>query len=76
MKYTKYVIDGEFFDMSILETDRKLLKIPAVLVSIPVATLGLALLTSILPATVAIDETRRLKYNIIKYKRRNNYKIK
>lgn len=75
MKYTRYLINGKFMDMSILETDNKILKVPSVLVSISVATLGLAILTSVLPAVVALDETRRIKYHTIKYKRRRLNKI-
>ena len=40
MKYTKYLMNGDFINMDSFETDNLLFKVPLRLVSIPVAFVG------------------------------------
>jgi hypothetical protein len=70
MKYTKYLIKGNYIDVTALETDWILLKIPARIMSIAVAFCGLAVISSMIPLTVLVDEARNTKCIYIHFKRR------
>lgn len=74
MKYTKYLIKGDYVDVAALKTDWILLKIPVRVLSIVVAICGIAVISGMIPMTFMVDEARNTKCILIKFKRRG-YKI-
>ena len=74
MKYTKYLIDGDYVDLDSMQTENKILKAPVIMVSIVVAVAGVATISSMLPFAFVVDELRNTKCRIIHFKR-HRYKI-
>jgi hypothetical protein len=74
MKYTNYIINGNFNIDSIL-SDKIIIRQITILVALPVAFTGIVILTSILPIAVFVDSNRyvRMKYyQYLKIKRKRN----
>jgi hypothetical protein len=59
MKYTKYLMNGNFIKMDSFETDNLFFKIPLRLISIPVAFVGIATILGFLPIAIVVDECRK-----------------
>jgi hypothetical protein len=74
MKYTKYLIKGEYININALETDWILLKVPMRLISIVVAGVGILAIFGMMPMTIVVDEARNTKCFYIRFKRRG-YKL-
>lgn len=74
MKYTKYILSDKFIDINALQTDKILFKLPVILITVPIAIMGIATILGLLPMTVTIDGVRRTKYALLRFKRRR-YKI-
>jgi hypothetical protein len=74
MKYTKYLIKGDYINVNALQTDWVLLKIPVRIMSIIVALCGITIISGMLPMTIIVDEARNTKCLLIKFKRRG-YKL-
>ena len=72
MKYTNLIINGDIVKVDQLISDNKILKPITILVSLPVAIVGLSILTSAVPAALIIDGTRYVKYRYNMYMK--NYK--
>jgi len=72
MKYTNLIINGDIVKVDQLISDNKILKPITILVSLPVAIVGLSILTSAVPAALLIDGTRYVKYRYYMYMK--NYK--
>jgi hypothetical protein len=69
MKYTKYLMNGNFIKMDSFDTDNLLFKVPLRLISIPVALVGIATILGFLPIAIVVDEYRNTKYYLIYFKR-------
>jgi hypothetical protein len=72
MKYTNYIINGNFNIDSIL-SDKIIFRQITILVALPVAFIGVIILISILPITIFADNNRytRMKYyQYIKFKQK------
>ena len=74
MKYTKYLINGEYIDVNSLQTERFPFKYPVRIVSIIVALIGITAISGILPMAIMIDTYRNTKSRMIHFKR-NGYKL-
>jgi hypothetical protein len=76
MKYTNYILGGDIINIDQLISEKPILKQLSILLTIPVVILGLVVLASAIPATVAMDGFRDLKmryYMYMKSYRRYNY---
>lgn len=74
MKYTKYILSDKFVNINALQTDKILFKLPVILLTIVISVMGIATILGLLPMTVTVDEIRRTKCALIRFKRRR-YKI-
>jgi hypothetical protein len=74
MKYTKYILSDKFVDINALKTEKILFKVPMILISIPVAFVGIATIIGFLPMTITVDGVRRTMYVLIRFRRRG-YRI-
>ena len=74
MKYTKYLIDGDYINIDSMQTENRILKAPVLLVSLVVAITGFAAISGMLPLTIVVDEYRNTKCRLIYFKR-HGYKI-
>jgi len=70
MKYTNYVINGRFIDLDSIQTNNIILKLPVLLMSLTAGLMMLGMLVTVLPVAVVADESRTLKYQYIKLKRK------
>jgi hypothetical protein len=70
MKYTKYLMNGNFINMNSFNTDNLLFKVPLRLISIPVAFVGIVAISGFLPMTIIVDELRNIKSFYIHFKRK------
>lgn len=61
MKYTKYLIKGNFVNVNAISTDKFYLKLPVAIVAILVAVMGIAIISGMLPMTFFVDEYRNAK---------------
>jgi hypothetical protein len=74
MRYTKYILSDKFVDINALQTEKILFKLPMILITIPVALVGVMTILGLLPMTVTVDGVRRTKCALIHFKR-GGYKI-
>jgi hypothetical protein len=74
VKYTKYLIDGNYIDVNSLQTERFPFKYPVRVVSIVVAIIGIAAISGIMPMAIMIDGYRNTKSRMIHFKR-NGYRL-
>ncbi len=74
MKYTKYIISDKFVNIDSLQTNNYYLKLPLILVKIPVALVGVMVIFGFLPMTIMVDECRNIKCFYIHFKRKG-YKL-
>jgi hypothetical protein len=74
MKYTKYLMSDKFVDINSLQTNRYYLKLPLLLIKIPVAMVGVLTILGFLPMTIMVDELRNTKCFYLHLKRRG-YKL-
>lgn len=74
MKYTKYIMSNKFVDINSIQTDRYYLKLPLLLIKIPVAIVGVLTILGFLPMTIMVDEFRNTKCFYIHFKR-NRHKL-
>jgi hypothetical protein len=74
MKYTKYLIEGNIVNMNSFQTKNIYLKLPAVLISIPVALVAIITITGMIPMAFMVDEARNTKARMIHFKR-SGYKF-
>lgn len=72
MKYTNYIINGNIVDIDQLISTKPGWKQVSILVSIPVAIMGLSFFTGALPFAISLDGVRILKLKYILYMR--NYR--
>lgn len=72
MKYTKYLMNGNFIKMDSFNTDNLFFKVPSRLISIPVAFVGIVTVLGFLPMAIVVDEYRNTKYYLIYFKRHHN----
>ena len=74
MKYTKYILSDKFVNINALQTEKIIFKLPAILLTIVIAVMGIATIIRFLPMTVTVDEVRRTKCALIHFRRRG-YRI-
>ncbi len=74
MKYTKYLINGNFMDIESLQTKNIYFKIPMRLLSIPVVCTGIIVIGGMIPIAFMVDEARNTKARMIHFKR-SGYKL-
>jgi hypothetical protein len=74
MKYTKYLINGDYIDVQSLQTNKFPFKYPVRIISIVVAVVGIAAISGIIPMAIMVDEYRNVKSRMIHFKR-NGYKL-
>jgi len=67
MKYTKYLINGNFFDTRVLE------QMPKVLfpLSIGAAIVGIVVIGTAIPLSITADGLRSVKYHLILFERKH-----
>jgi hypothetical protein len=70
MKYTKYIINGNFVDIEQL-IENKYLRFITVPIAVLVAFTGLIFLSGALPLTITVDMGRSLKYEYHKLLRKH-----
>ena len=73
MKYTEFIINDSVDDIDRIIPEKRYVKQVTILVMLPVAIAGVAILTCMLPATLTVDGLRSLKfqyYRLQKNKRR------
>lgn len=70
LKYTNYIINGDFIHIEDVISKEKYYKEVTIIVMIPVAIAGLAFFTSVLPFAATIDTSRILRYHLTKYRHR------
>jgi hypothetical protein len=69
MKYTRYLIKGDYIHLENFETDNKYLEVPIVMFLIPSVILCFFMIVLFTPLTLSFDGYRNVRYNIIKYNR-------
>ena len=74
MKYTKYLIEGNYVDMESIQTENKIFKAPVILASVVIAVAGVATISSMLPFALVVDELRNTRARMIHFKR-SGYKL-
>lgn len=62
MKYTNYLVNKEFINVDQLISKNKILKPVTVLIAITVAIFALTVVTGAIPAAMAADSTRFVRY--------------
>lgn len=70
MKYTKYLINGEFLDINSI-IPRGILKYPIIAFIIPIVIIGIFTIGGMLPIAYIGDSFRNLKCITIRFKRKN-----
>jgi hypothetical protein len=70
MKYTNLIINGNIIDIESLIPQNKIQKTITLPIIITIAMCGVFVLIGFLPITIAIDETRHIKSQFIKMKRK------
>jgi len=65
MKYTKLLINGNFFNSNVLYTNNPYLKPMSTLVTIIIVFVGIAGITTIFPLAIVADSYRSTKYQIL-----------
>jgi len=71
MRYTNYVINGKFIDLQSVQTDNWIFKLPVLAISLVAGVFVLGMLATVLPVALVADESRTLKYQYIKLKRKH-----
>jgi hypothetical protein len=72
MKYTKYLIRGEYIHLEQFETDNQYHKFPFTFAAIFVATMLFVMIIAMIPVTFTFDEYRNVRYHLIKYERKHH----
>ena len=62
-------MSNKFVDINSIQTDRYYLKLPLLLIKIPVAIVGVLTILGFLPMTIMVDEFRNTKCFYIHFKR-------
>lgn len=75
MKYTNYLLKGNFINLGHLKSNNILLIPITTTMSIIIAFIGLLIIAGLLPATFVVDEYRGLKYQLIKLERSRKVEI-
>lgn len=73
MNYTRFILSNKFININALQPKNKILVVPMVAIGTPVAVLGILTTIFFLPIAYVTDGFRRIKYNLIRFKRKNNY---
>ena len=71
MKYTNYLINGNFIDYRFFQTSNQYFKFVSKVISIQIAIMGVATIVGLLPLSFAFDEYRNVKYRYLLHKRRS-----
>ena len=74
MKYTKYLIDGEFIDPNVILSNNFYLKLPTRVLAVVVSIVGITAISGIMPMAIMIDSYRNTKSRMIHYKRAADFK--
>lgn len=74
MKYTNYLINGDVVNMESIQTNNRYFKLPMELISIPVAFIGVIIISGMIPMAFMLDGVRNIKAELIHFKRKK-YKI-
>jgi hypothetical protein len=72
MKYTKYLMNGDFIKMDSFSTNNPFFKVPLRLISIPVAFVGILTVLGFLPMAIVVDECRNVKYYLVYFKKHHD----
>lgn len=73
MKYTRYLIKGDYIHLENFETNNKYLEIPLIMFLIPSVILCFLMIVLFTPVMVGFDTYRNVRYVIIKFDRKHNY---
>jgi hypothetical protein len=72
MKYTRYLIKGEYIHLDQFETDNQYHKFPFTFAAIFVAIMLFVMIIAMIPVTFTFDEYRNVRYHLIKYERKHH----
>lgn len=69
MKYTNYLINGNFIDYRFFQTSNQYFKFASKVISVQIAIMGVATIVGLLPLSFATDECRTIRYKYLLYRR-------
>jgi hypothetical protein len=73
MKYTKYLLKGDFIDIEPLESkEHPLYNVPLAVVSLPLALIIIGGIAVMMPVAFTFDSTRNVRCMMIRFDRRHN----
>lgn len=72
MKYTNYLVNGKVLDVTQMISKNKYVKPVSILAALPIVSIGVIVITGILPSAVIADSVRNVKYRIYTFKRRHS----
>jgi hypothetical protein len=76
MKYTKYLIEGDFFQYKNVITTNEYVNVLIILFIAPIALIIFIIVASIIPMMVVYDNGRNVLCILIKFNRKHSYSIK
>jgi len=71
MKYTNYLWNTDVIDVESMQLERGLMKYPLIVISIPVAIIGIVTIGGAMPIAMMADGYRNAKCLAIHYKRKH-----